>query len=263
MTALRLLVVDDEPLALRRLELLIARIDGAECCGSASGCREAVAATVRLRPDVVLLDVRMRDGTGFDYLDALGGKDMPQIIFVTAFDSHAVEAFTQQALDYLLKPIEQGRLEAALARARRAIAQREKALRAEELEEVVGNLRDKIAGDAAPRFETELWVRKNVTGFVRIEVGSIDWMAAEDDYVRIALGDKSYLLRSTLSELERRLDPSQFLRIHRSTIVRRAAVAEFRRDGTGFEACLCSGVRHRVGRVYAKRIRHDLARLER
>lgn len=263
MNPLTVLLVDDEPLALRRLELLIAHIEGFEHIGSASGYRAAVEATRNLKPDVVLLDIRMRDGTGFDYLDELPPDIIPQVIFVTAFDSHAIEAFTHQALDYLLKPIDVGRLTAALGRALQTIEQRDRAARADELQEVISNLRDKIRDDAAPRFDSEIWVRKNVTGFVRVAVSEIDWVAAEDDYVRITLRDKTYLLRSTLSDLQQKLNPDHFLRIHRSTIVRRSAIREFRKDAVGFRACLESGIQLRVGRVYAKLIRHELAYVER
>lgn len=263
MTALRVLLVDDEPLALRRLEVLVRQIEGAEHIGSASGCMDALAATQRLSPDLVLLDIRMRDGTGFDYVEKLKADKVPEVIFVTAFESHAVQAFRHHAVDYLLKPVELARLEDAFGRARDMIDQRNRAARADELQEIVGNLREQIRDDATPRFETEIWVRKNVTGFVRVAVDDIEWLAAEDDYVRITLPDKVYLLRTTLSDLQRRLDPAHFLRIHRSTIVRRGAVAEFRRDAVGFQAYLSSGLRLRVGRLYAKHIRHELGRAER
>jgi len=263
MTAMRALLVDDEPLALRRLELLVGAMPEMKICGFASGCKEAVEATVRERPDIVLLDIRMRDGSGFDYLAELPDHLEPAIIFVTAFDSHAVEAFTHNALDYVLKPIDAARLGVALQRARRAIEERDAARTTVELHEVIANLREKIRADGAPVFETELWIRKNVTGFVRVLVADIHWIAAEDDYVRISTGERCYLLRSTLNDLHARLDPEQFLRIHRSTIVRRSLISEFRRDGIGLQACLASGEQLRVGRVYARSLRHELTRLER
>lgn len=264
MTApMRTLLVDDEPLAIRRLEQLLGAMRDVVICGCASSCAEALEATLRERPDVVLLDIRMRDGSGFDYLARLPEDIAPAIIFVTAFDSHAVEAFTHNALDYVLKPIDAGRLGGALNRARRAVREREAVSATEELHEVIANLREKIRGDAASPFETEFWIRKNVTGFVRVPVAGIRWVAADDDYVRICTGEKSYLLRSTLSDLQSKLDPDVFVRIHRSTIVRRSIVTEFRRDSEGLYACLESGEQLRVGRVYAKSLRAEWTRFER
>jgi DNA-binding LytR/AlgR family response regulator len=263
MKSVRLLIVDDEPLAIKRLEILIQSVEWAECCGTASGCDEAVDATLMLKPDIVLLDIRMRDGTGFDYLKRLPPELVPIVIFVTAFDSHAIEAFTHNALDYVLKPIDLSRLLDALRRAQANIEQRSLALRAGEMQEVISNLRAKIQDGAQPKFDSEIWVRRKVTGFVRIAVTDIDWIAAEDDYVRLNLADQAFLLRSTLGDLQKRLDSQLFLRIHRSTIVRREAVVEFRKDAFGFQACLKSGEKLRVGRIYAKNIRHELARSER
>ncbi len=261
--AVRILLVDDEPLALRRLEQLLGGMRDVAICGSATGCDEAIKATLRERPDVVLLDIRMRDGSGFDYLAQLPDDIAPAIIFVTAFDSHAVEAFTHNALDYVLKPIEVGRLGVALDRARRALQDRDAAKTTDELHEIIANLREKIREDAASPFESEFWIRKNVTGFVRVPVADIRWVAADDDYVRIWTGEKSYLLRSTLSDLQAKLDPDVFIRIHRSTIVRRSIVTEFKRDGDGMFACLTGGEKLRVGRVYAKSLRAELTRFER
>jgi len=263
MTIVRVLIVDDEPLALRRLEQLLAPMEGFDVCASASGCSDAVEATIREMPDVVLLDIRMRDGSGFDYLAALPEDCCPAVIFVTAFDSHAVDAFTHNALDYVLKPIDAARLGIALGRARRAIEERSRAGSTDELHEVIANLRAKIRADSEPMFETEIWIRKNVTGFVRVLVSDIQSITAEDDYVRIRTAERTYLLRSTLNDVQTKLDPGQFMRIHRSALIRRSSVVEFRRDGPGLHACLANGDRLRVGRVYAKLIKPELTRLER
>ncbi len=262
MTVLRVLIVDDEPLALRRLEILLSEIADVEICGWATGCAEALEATASCAPDVVLLDIRMRDGSGFDYLERLPAQCSPAVIFVTAFDEHAIAAFQRQVLDYVLKPIELGRLGAALDRARAVLTLRERAERTEEYREVITNLRGQLAEGGRPRYDTEIWVRKKVTGFVRLFVDDILWIDAEDDYVRINLVDSHYLLRSTLSKILERLDPDAFQRIHRSTIVRRAAVTEYRRDAFGLHACLVGGQRLRVGRVYAKQLRRQLAAME-
>lgn len=263
MSPLRVLLVDDEALALRRLELLLATIDGVEICGRAWGCAQAVERTAVLRPDAVLLDMRMRDGSGFDYLSRIDPELKLQVIFVTAFDSHAVDAFAHHAVDYLLKPVDRDRLSIALTRARTLIEQNVRAERAEELQAIVANLREHMREEERPAFDREIWIRKKVTGFIRVATDEIDWIAAEDDYVRIHAAGKVYLLRSTLGEMLGRLDPEQFARIHRSTIVRRAVVTEYFRDGTSFKALLKDGQQLPVGRAYAKEIRRELARFER
>lgn len=125
-------------------------------------------------------------------------------------------------------------------------------------------MRAQLAAEGAhPRYETEIWVRRRVSGFVRVATEDIDWIAAEDDYVRLVVGDHCHLLRGTLRDMEDRLDPDVFLRIHRSTIVRSDRIAEFQRDGVNFVAKLKDGKRLRVGRAHAKRIRSRLVELER
>lgn len=263
MSPLRILLVDDEALALRRLELLLGTIDGVEICGRAEGCMQAAERTAELRPDVVLLDMRMRDGSGFDYLARIDPELRLQVIFVTAFDSHAVDAFAHHAVDYLLKPIDRERLASALARARALVDQHSRAERTEELQAIVANLREHMREGERPTFDREIWIRKKVTGFIRVATDEIDWIAAEDDYVRIHATGKVYLLRSTLGEMLSRLDPEKFARIHRSTIVRRAVVTEYFREGTSFKALLKDGQQLPVGRAHAKEIRRELARFER
>lgn len=264
MSALRVLIVDDEPLARRRLEQHLAKIEDATCIGTASGCREGLAMTDELKPDVVLLDIKMRDGTGFDYIDAVTPEVSPCIVFVTAFDRHAVKAFEANATDFLVKPVELGRLRAAIARARHLLEQRSRAERTGELQDLVASLRQSLAAERrVQEHEDEIWVRQRVSGFVRVAVRDIEWIAAEDDYVRLNVGERSHLLRGTLKDLERRLDPGQFVRIHRSTIVRADIITEFRREGLNMLAILMDGTRLAVGRVQARRIRQLLLSSER
>lgn len=263
MTALRVLIVDDEPLARRRLQLHLRQMAEIDCIGSASGCHEGLAMASALEPDVILLDIKMRDGTGFDFLDALPSQCHPCVIFVTAFDRHAVRAFEANAADFLVKPVEFARLEESLIRSRQSIELRDRATLADELEEVVSNMRDQLAGEGqCPRYEAEIWVRHRVSGFIRIAVADIDWIAAEDDYVKLVVGEHSHLLRGTLKDMEARLDPDKFLRIHRSTIVRSDRIVEFRREGLHLSAILGSGDLLRVGRVQARTLRRRLAEME-
>lgn len=264
MMLLRVLVIDDEPLARRRLEQHLEHMPDVVCAGTASGCREGVECIARLQPDVVLLDIRMRDGTGFDLVDQISSARPPKIIFVTAFDRHAVRAFETSATDFLVKPVEFTRLEEALGRARGSLQQRARAELVDEMQELVANLRAQLLDDApASPYETEFWVRHRVTGFVRLAVSSIRWIEAEDDYVRLVTAGESHLMRGTLKDLEGRLDPQQFLRIHRSTIVRLSQVDGFLTRAGNMEAVMSCGARLRVGRSQAKEVRGALRLRER
>jgi len=260
---MRVLIVDDEPLARRRLKWLLEQIGEPAPCGEAASCSEAIALTTVLDPDVVLLDVRMRDGNAFDYLNRAPDGRTPIIILVTAFDSHAVDAFQNEVLDFLVKPVAADRLRAALDRAQGALRKRALQAKVESLELALADIRDRVADDESPDYQAEFWIRRNLTGFVRVAADDIDWISAEEDYVRLVCGAHSHLLRSTLADLEKRLDPAKFVRIHRSTIVQGDRIIEFRRSAKGFEARLVNGTALRVGRVYAKRVKRDLGALER
>lgn len=253
---LRILAVDDEPLALRRLRLLLREMPEMELIGEAAGCEEALAAIERLRPDVLLLDIQMRDGTGFDIVERLVADPMPAIIFVSAFDHYGVKAFDASVVDYVLKPIQLDRFRTALERARTRLAATDSQHQVEELRRVVDALRTKVREADDPRYETELWIRKNVTGFSRVPVDNIEWVCSEDDYIRVHTAAGSYLMRGSIKNLESRINPSTFLRIHRRTLVKRSAIREVRSLRLGkIEVLLQSGERLPAGRVYAKQLR--------
>lgn len=242
MTPLEVLIVDDEPLAQRRLQLLLAGMEGVRVAGIASGVTDALRLLADGRPDVILLDIRMRDGSGFDLLERLpDGVAPPAIVFVTAYDAHALQAFDNEAVDYLLKPVERARLARALERIR---GQRD------------GRTPEPQAPAPVPPYESEFWVRRNASGLIRIGVEQIDYATGEGDYVRLHLAQGSYLTSETLAGLVQRLDPRLFVRIHRSSIVRLAAVKEVRRSPLGaLEVLMLSGARLRVGRVYTPALR--------
>lgn len=259
MKTLRILTVDDEVLALRRLKLLLETIPYAEQVGEAAGCAEALRQAEILAPDVVLLDIAMRDGDGFEVAEALARRPQPPaIIFVTAFDRFAARAFETIAADYVLKPVERDRLAQAFRRARHRLATDDAEQRIAELQEIIRNLRAVANEDDAPRFESEFWLR-NGSGFVRVAVDSIDWVSSEDEYVRLHTPSGSHLMRGSIRQLETRLDPERFVRIHRSWLVRRAAIAELRSPRMGrAEVVLRSGQRLPTGRVYARQLRDVL-----
>lgn len=253
---LRVLTVDDEPLALLRLEQALRRLPDVVHVGAAGGCREAIERIATLRPDVILLDISMRDGTGFDVVDRLEGDAPPAVVFVTAFDHFAVRAFETKAVDYVLKPVSPQRLGEALDRARARILSFDAMSQLAELRMVVDELRRELReGQGAPR--AELWIRGHVGGYVRVFSDEIEWVKAEDDYVRLHVGDKSYLMRSSLRALGPKIDADrQFVRVHRAALVRRSAIRAVHRLSIGrLEVELQSGQRVPAGRVYARQLR--------
>ena len=240
--ALRTLIVDDEPLAVERLQILCARIPGITLIGTAADGAGALRLIESLSPDLLLLDIQMPGMDGMAVAQALANRPQrPALIFVTAFDQFAVAAFDVAAVDYLLKPVEAERLERAVAR-----------------------IRDRI-GDAAPIAPTSPWAREfwvpHRSGIVRIAAGDIDLVEAERDYMRLHVGPRSFLLHETITGLERQLDPALFVRLHRSTLVRRDRIAGFRHNGAGtWEAQLRDGRWLRVGRTYLSNARAMAAR---
>ena len=251
----RILIVDDEPLARRRLELILAELGVPETTvASAEGVASARAAISATPPDIILLDVRMRDGNGFDVLEDMPATAAPAVIFVTAFDDFAVRAFDVAAADYLVKPVSAERLRRALDRAEESLLTRSPAARR--------TLLERIAADAPARpgerpvndgLETEFWIRRAGGDFVRLDVASIDYATVEEDYVRIFAAGRSYLLRESIRGLLARLDPNEFLQVHRSAIVRASELVEVAGGRFGqAEVVLRSGVRLPLGRVHGK-----------
>jgi DNA-binding LytR/AlgR family response regulator len=247
MTRLRVLIVDDEPLARRRLEILLREQDGVELVGAAADGLAARGLIAEQAPDVVLLDIRMPGMTGLEVLDALGPRG-PIVIFVTAFDRFALDAFERAAFDYLLKPVEPSRLHAALARARGALQDRAAAERVQELEEVLRNLRSGSGSPtAAAGFDREIWIQERGRR-ISLPVAAIDWVAAERDYVRIHTGARSFLVRQAIGALAARLDPQLFLRVHRSSLVRCDRIVGIRHAGGRGAITLSTGAEIAVSR---------------
>jgi DNA-binding LytR/AlgR family response regulator len=256
---LRLLTVDDEPLALRRLKLILQDMPGIVHVGEATGCEVALAEIGRLQPDIVLLDIRMRDGTGFDVIERLPTK-APAIIFVSAFDSYAIRAFDSSVVDYVLKPVELDRLRTAIERAVQRLAEAGAQEQVAELRAVVANLRAGMKGPDEQRYETELWVRRSVGGFTRVPIGAIEWVSSEDDYIRVHTSNGSHLLRGSIKRFESRVDPAEFMRIHRKALVRTDAIRELRKPRFGgLQVVLRGGEELPAGRIYARQLRDLIA----
>jgi len=230
---IKTLIVDDEPLAIERLQILCARLPQITLVGTAMDGAAALRLTENLAPDLILLDIQMPGTDGLAVAQLLAGRSpQPAIIFVTAFDAFAVSAFDIGVVDYLLKPVEAERFERAIAR-----FSGERRLE--------GN-----GAKAKSPWTQEFWVPER-SGISRISVKDIDLIEAERDYMRLHVGQRSFLLHETITALEQKLDPSEFVRLHRSTMVRRDQIAGFRRDNSGaWEVQLRNGRWLRVGRTY-------------
>ncbi|HWH17010.1 MAG TPA: LytTR family DNA-binding domain-containing protein [Allosphingosinicella sp.] len=238
---LNILVVDDEPLAVERMQLLLARCENVLLAGTASDGEAAIRLVEALAPDAVLLDIAMPGMDGIDVARALAAlPQSPVVIFVTAFDSFAVAAFEVEAVDYLMKPVDPARLARALDRARNHIETRRA---------------DGAPGAAASNHVEEFWA-SDQTGLVRISVQDIDRVTAERDYMRLHVGKRSWLVHHSMAKLEEELDPNRFVRLHRSAIVRRDCVTGLRREENGsWYARLADGSEQKVGRLYLQNAR--------
>ncbi len=256
MSVLKVLTVDDEILALKRLKLLLQGISYVEHVGEASSCGEALTEIAALGPDVILLDIKMRDGDGFEVVEALAERpNPPLIIFVTAFDHYAVRAFESAVVDYLLKPVERERLARALRRAKNELRALDAEQRLSEMQEIVRNLRAVAGGHRSKPFETEFWLRGSA-GLVRVPLDSIDCVSSEDDYVAIHTHGGSHLMRGSIRQFENRVEPGYFVRVHRRWLVRKNAITELRTPRFGSsEVLLRTGKRLPVGRVYLKQLK--------
>lgn len=244
---LRAIVVDDEPLARRGLEIRLAAHPDVEIVGQYGDGEAAIAGLREHRPDLMFLDVQMPGMDGFQTLRAIPANEMPLVVFVTAYDHYAIRAFEASATDYLLKPVEDSRLAQALARVRQARAQREASGHCAHLLGLLGELSGRppldldeaLKPDALDllRREEKLAVRDGGRT-VRVDLHSIRWIDAAGDYMCIHTdGDgpngNTLVLRATMRELEKQLDPQRFPRIHRSTIVNARRVVEMRPHTNG------------------------------
>lgn len=255
---LRLVLADDEPLALRRLRLALTGIPDVEVVATASDGAEAMDAMRAHKPDVVLLDIKMPMADGFEVASVVSEAGAPAIIFVTAFDSYALQAFETSAVDYLLKPVEFDRLASALQRARERRQALDAGRRAEQLSAVLETLKRESAEREDPQFDREFWIRERGR-FLRVPVIDVDRIEAERDYVRLYWEGRTLLYRETMSHLEERLDPDVMLRVHRSAFVNWSRLKAVHRDANGrLLAVLDNGDEVPVSRAYAQRVMAEM-----
>lgn len=236
---LRTLIVDDEPLAVERMQVICARLGDLAVVGTASDGAQALRLIDALSPDLVLLDMTMPEVDGLSVARRLASQAKPPaVVFVTAHDNYAVEAFDLDAVDYVLKPVKPERLERAI---KRALARRG----------------DEKREDS--RWLDELWIPHR-SELIRIATSEVARIDAERDYVRLHVGEgddsRTYLLLQTIAGLEERLDPAHFIRIHRSTILRRDRITGLRHDGLGvWSVELADGEALRIGRTYLPKVK--------
>jgi len=274
---IRTVLVDDEPLAREGLRVRLGREEDIDIIGEASDGPSAVDAIVELRPDLVFLDVQIPGFDGFDVVSRIASTHLPTIVFVTAYDRYALRAFEVHALDYLLKPIAHRRFQEALRRARHELTRRDQddlpsrddaegARDADTLTAVADRLRrllddrEAAGGSLAtpstngPRYAVRFTVRDGER-YVLVRVNDVDWAEASANYVRLHVASRTFQMRTTMSELERQLDPGQFTRIHRSAIVNLDRIREIRPEWHGeYEVALTTGVTLRLSRGYRDRL---------
>ena len=247
--SIRTLVVDDEPLARRAIRRFLVKHEGVDVIGECGDGESAVRAIRERSPDLVFLDIQMPEMDGFQVLSEIGPDKMPVTIFVTAYDRYALRAFDANAIDYLLKPVGKVRFERALSRAQRQIAGE---LQRDEVCRIISGLEQLAAVQTYPN---RLPIPKN--GRVQfVATKDIDWIEAEGNYVRLHVGNREHELRETLAGLEERLNPAEFLRIHRSTIVNIQRIKEIQAWFHGYHRVLLeNGTVLRMSRY-----QHEIAR---
>ena len=251
---IRTLIADDEPLARRGVRLLLERDPDIEIVGEATGGVEAADLITRLKPDLVFLDVQMVGCDGFETLMRVGPEAAPVVVFVTAYDEYALRAFEFNAVDYLLKPYDDVRFAAALDRARELVVRK----RGDAVDNRLTRLIEHLEGESRDRI-----LLKSSGEIIFLKTSEVDWIEAEGDYVKFHVAGRAHLMRGTMAALEERLDPSRFIRIHRSTIVN---IDRLRKLSPSFEGeyavVLHDGTKLRLSRGYHDRITSLLGSVE-
>ena len=257
---IRTILVDDEPLAIQGLELRLQAHDDVEIIAKCQNGREAISAIKTHKPDLVFLDIQMPGFDGFSVVQGLMDVEPPLFVFVTAYSDHAIRAFEAQATDYLMKPVEESRLADTLDRVRQRLSERSSAGEAEKLKEALAEHAPEAAAEMADtgggeavntsRFEKMINIKDQGQIF-RVDVDTIERIDAAGDYMVIYTGDRNLILRETMKDLEKRLDPRNFQRVHRSTIVNLSQVRQVKPHTNG-ECFLVleSGAQVKVSRSY-------------
>jgi len=241
---MRVLIVDDEPLARRGVRVRLRKCTDIEIVGECGDGLSAVEKILDLAPDLVFLDVQMPGMDGFEVLRSLSEENLPGVIFLTAYEQHALRAFEVHALDYLLKPLDDRRFSAAVDRARRLVDSTSKTQMAERILKMLGRESEEYLSRFVVRTGSRIQI---------VPAEDTEWIGAAGDYTELHVHGRSHLLRETMSFLEQKLNPARFLRIHRSRIVRTDCILELQSiDNREYLVRLTDGSEHRSSRSYAR-----------
>jgi two-component system, LytTR family, response regulator len=257
-TVVRTVIADDEHLARRKLRILLDSEPEVQVVAECHNGGQTLAAIRALRPDLLLLDIQMPDLDGFQVLSEILPDEMPVVIFTSAYDQYAIRAFEAHALDYLLKPFDQGRLHQSMERARFELRQSKD----REITHRILELLSRVKSDKQPvsEFEGRL-VIKTKGRIVFLNLDEIDWVEAAANYVRLNVGKESYLFRETISRTLERLNPTHFIRIHRSVIVNVRKIKELIPVNSGeYIVVLKSGKELSCSRGYRANVQHIIER---
>jgi two-component system LytT family response regulator len=244
--SIRTVIVDDEPWARSRVVALLGAERDFEIVRECANVEQAIESITIDRPDVVFLDVQLREQTGFDVVAAIGPEAMPLVIFATAYDTYTLQAFEAQALDYLLKPFDEPRFRLSLDRVRR---------RLQESSGDAAALKSLLASLQPERKYLQRLAVSRGGRLIFLRASEVDWIEGSGNYVNVHVGRETYLLRETLNALESRLDPAQFVRLHRSAIVNVDRIRQLEPWSRGEQAAVLSdGTQLTVGRTYRARL---------
>ena len=246
---IKVLIVDDEPLARRGIRQLLQAEDDFSIAAEASNGSEALRAFEKLTPDLIFLDIEMPLLDGFGFLEKIDQKNLPEIVFVTAYDEHAIRAFEEGAIDYVLKPINRERFQKTLVRIRRQISLGKSNLSEDQL----ANLLDKIK-PAEEKYLKRIAVKKQERIHF-VKASDINWIRSQNNYIEIHTAKEKFLLRETMKGIEKKLNPEEFVRIRRSTIVRIESIREMQTlFKSEFAIVLNDGTEHTSSRRYRKNL---------
>jgi two-component system, LytTR family, response regulator len=263
------IIVDDEPLSRRGIEIRLRDAGDFNIVAQCTNGKEALAAISTYKPDLVFLDIQMPGMSGFEVLAHLPQESLPVLVFVTAYDQYAIKAFEARAVDYLLKPIDEARLEVALERVREHVRAKTAATQRDRLMEIIAEITgsgelalDELLSRGRAAVETrhpEVLPIRQGRETVRVSVASIRWIDAAGDYMCIHAGNDTHILRGTMKELEDLLDPKLFQRVHRSTIVNLRLVKSLRAHMNGeYFLTLEGGHELKLSRTYRDKVEYFL-----
>jgi two-component system, LytTR family, response regulator len=257
--AIRAAIVDDEDLGRRKISRMLKEDSEISIVGEFAGGEEAVRALREIKPELLFLDIKMPEMDGFAFLRELSGSFTPIIIFVTAFDQHAVQAFRVHALDYLLKPFDRGRFQEALRRAKEQVRQQRNGSINLKLMELLSESSHAAPGSSPPQRERIMVKSAGRISFLKTD--EIDWIEAQGDYVRLYAQGRKFLIREKIGEMEHQFSNDQFIRIHRSTIVNVERIKEMQPLFYGeYAVILSDGTRLTLSRSFREKVFSRLAR---